>query len=255
MKQSILSYTFIITLLLAFSSCEKEPEKPTTTSEDVTLSVNAKVEDQSLVLDSKTYDANKAPEGFRISKFNFYLSDIRLFKTVDGQTLNTSLADVAFFAVNNEGKASTSISNVPVGEYEGIKFNLGLTAEQDESTPADYAGGHPLSRTADYWHHWKSYIFMKIEGKVDTLKNNREDFDVAYTFHVGKSKDFAKEITLTKSIKVNSQQKAIPLQINLASILGIDQGTAIDLIGIADHQNGKAATIMKNAEKAFSITD
>ena len=64
-----------------------------------------------------------------------------------------------------------------------LRFNIGLTPEQNSTVPADYTSGSPLAMPGEYWLAWKSYIFLKIEGWIDLDGDGMAETGVA--LHLG----------------------------------------------------------------------
>lgn len=71
---------------------------------------------------------------------------------------------------------NSHLSNVPLGEYDQIVFNIGIPIEKnhDPNTPtAAIAGNNGM-----YWDMWKEHIFLRFEGKYGYNK------DKAFLYHV-----------------------------------------------------------------------
>ena len=96
---------------------------------------------------------------------------------------------------------SIELADLEVGDYDGIKFGIGLTPAQNLTGPTDYAASHPLGNdNNEYWEGWDSYIFAKLEGRQDVDRNG--EFD-GFTYHIGfddlyRSKEFSKAFSITE---------------------------------------------------------
>ena len=231
--------------LATASSCEDEARGPA----PLTIAIEGRVGNEPLVLDSETYAAGTAAEGFRPTRVSFYASDLRL---VGAGGEEVALAEVAYFALGPDGEAELSVPAVPAGTYDALRFTVGLSPEQDATTPADYAPDHPLGRASEYWVDWGSYIFLKLEGLSDTLADGRERFDAAFTYHIGRSAEAAREVRLEAPLVVDGDGARLALTLDLARLLGLGTAEELPVVGVADHRNGAAERIMSRIPSALS---
>ncbi|MDQ3015983.1 MAG: hypothetical protein M3R25_04575 [Bacteroidota bacterium] len=124
-------------------------------------------------------------QNLQFSHLSFLLSDLSLTKGSEETELkDIALVDLSFDDLTNasEGFIITTY-DLPEGEYDGIRFGIGVPADINNDLPSDYASNHPLSKTSYYWVAWNSYIFQKIEGSLDTLGNG--NFDTGFAYHTG----------------------------------------------------------------------
>jgi len=125
---------------------------------------------------------NASGRKFNIADFRYYISNIALIKQ-DGSeypiTGKVLLADPATHEYE--------LGAVPVGSYKGFKFFLGLDSLTNHSDPTTYAAGNPLAiQTPGIHWSWNSgYIFMKVEGFVDTTLAANGTPDYEYFYHIG----------------------------------------------------------------------
>ncbi|MEE9440235.1 MAG: MbnP family protein [Saprospiraceae bacterium] len=148
------------------------------------------------------------PDGRKIefTRFSFYTSDVKLDQEV--------LKDVEFhnLTVNNvdlDGATngySWIIDDVPSGDYDNLIFNIGLTEDQNSKTPEDFSTDHPLARSAEHWFNWNSYVFAKVEGKIDTNTDGEKNQSIA--LHLG-SNSAKRSISLSKNTTISSDEKAV----------------------------------------------
>lgn len=242
-----------LVILVSFSACDEDPVQ-NATSATLDLNFTGKVNGEELELESKTYTDSQVAEGFRVSRASFFLSEIRLITLNNGQPLETEIGEVAYVQFNSEGEAQVEFPNVPVGQYSSIKFRVGLTPELDATVPADYANSNPLSQSAEYWVDWGSYIFLKLEGRSDTLADNIARFDANFIYHLGQSADFSKEVELAQTLDLKQNGQGINISVDIANLLGLGTNDALGIGSANDHRNTFAATITGNIERAFSIS-
>ena len=149
------------------------------------LFLNFKLEyqDQPLVL----FEEVDYPDGKKIefTRVSFYLSEIEL--TVDGQSFNAGETYVDLTASHSELNTAQEGLNVGLKDVTGnvienIKFNVGLTPEQNSTVPQDYPSSSALSRSGEYWSNWNSYVFVKLEGRYD---RDGDGIKEGFALHLG----------------------------------------------------------------------
>ena len=250
-----LTSTLLLAVLVACAACDDDEVVATGMTSDLTVEFEGVVGDAPLALEAETYDAAGVAEGFRISRLSFFVSDVELLsETADGE-LGTDVADIGYVDVGLDGTGELSLSGVPNGEYVGLRFNLGLTDEQDALQPADFAVGHPLSEPAEYWVDWGSYIFLKVEGRADTLADGNARFDQGFVYHVGKAAEYTRRLDIRMPISVAGGASATGITVDVETLLGLRSAEPLSLTGAADHRNTAAERIMANAGSAFRRRD
>ncbi|MFK8057200.1 MAG: MbnP family protein [Saprospiraceae bacterium] len=243
-----------LTFLLGLSACGDDDPTPSGDLGNVELSIQGMVAGDNLALESATYDANSAEEGFRLSRLSFYLSDLRLVEVRDGVSFETPLSEVLYFNLGPSGIDSKGLVNIPAGDYTSLRYNFGLTAEQDMTSPDDYASTHPLGRTAEYWVQWESYIFAKIEGKADTLADGVARFEEPFVFHVGVAADNAKAGELAINFPVRAGDNDLSLEFDVSELMKLNKSNELPLTSF-DHGNVFASQIVSSAITAFSVAE
>jgi hypothetical protein len=125
---------------------------------------------------------NAAGRKFNIGDFRYYISNIVLIKQ-DGSeypfTGKVLLVDPATHEYE--------LGSIPAGSYKGFKFLVGLDSLTNHSDPTTYSSGNPLAiQTPGIHWSWNSgYIFMKVEGFVDTTAAASGTPDYEYFYHIG----------------------------------------------------------------------
>ncbi len=222
-------FVVFLSLILGASSCGDDDLEPTLGIGSIELSIQGELAGDDLTLESRTYDASGAAEGFRMSRLSFFLSDLRLVELRDGQSFETPVADVAYFNLGPSGLDSEVFDTIPSGDYTSLRFNFGLTEEQDMTSPADYATTHPLGEPAEYWANWESYIFAKIEGKTDTLPDNQERFDASFVFHIGVSAENARPGEIPINLPVRGGINELKLNLDVAELMQLNTANELPL--------------------------
>lgn len=251
--RSISYFALAATAAFALAACGDDDPVNNATSATVQLSIAGNMGAQGeLELESRTYGSTAVAEGFRMSRLSYYLSEVALVEEANGQDLRTDVAEVAYVQFGPDGTAALDFDNVPVGSYDKLRFRLGLTAEQDATVPNDYAASSPLGRDSEYWFDWGSYIFMKVEGRSDTLADGTERFDVPFVYHVGRAAMLGRDIEIDYPLDIESGGATVALEFNVAQLLGLGDPSGVRLAGGIDHANMEAVPIMNRAAEAFT---
>ncbi len=240
--------------LLSMSGCEDDPIS-NTGGAPLTINFTGLVSGQPLALESKTYAAPTAPEGFRLNRMSFYISEIELLSESNGTRLGTEISEVEYIELGPDGKAELRIEDVPQGNYDGIRLRLGITPGQDSLQPKDFPAGTPLARSEEYWVDWGSYVFMKLEGKTDTIVNGIPKFEQPFLYHLGRAAEFSRvvEIDLPITVVANAGASA-GLRWDIGTLLGLNSTNPLPVNGAIDHRNDFASRLMDNAERSLLPT-
>lgn len=174
--KKILVFSLIIASLI--SSCKKEDVGGTNSME---LKFDNIAGSADLVLSTTTY-TNVTGENYTIDKFDYYISNIILKKT-DGTTY-TVPQNKSYFLVKESDAASQKIEieDVPVGDYNGITFTLGVDSLRCTKDISERTGVlDPAAGGAGMYWVWNSgYIFLKMEGTstVSTLPTSKIQYHI-----------------------------------------------------------------------------
>ncbi|AKD56758.1 MbnP family protein [Spirosoma radiotolerans] len=135
-----------------------------------------------LALGSGTYQ-NAVGESFAVTKFNYFVSNIRLRKE-DGNDYVVP-QDSSYFLIQEEKPASQTITlaNIPTGNYTGITFTVGVDSLRSLADISKRTGVlDPGLNDGMYWEWNSGYIFLKLEGTsavAPAAQNN------AFYYHIG----------------------------------------------------------------------
>lgn len=233
MKQ--LPLLLLFALLFTFTSCDDDatiiPIEPTITSVDANVTFSANYGGTPFVIGETYIYEDGTPLFF--TRLNFFISDIALV-VADGSEVNVSDIELVDFTTNNINLASANegylldFTGVTKGEYTGMKFGIGVSETLNATSPSDYSSMHPLGGSGDYWAAWESYIFTKIEGKVDV------NFDGTYTggivYHTGGG-EYYNEIEFDVPITIDDDNTALPMiDIDVRKLLVRSENDYLDII-------------------------
>ncbi len=159
--KKILLYTFISLMWMGCGDDDKEGNM-------LDVHFKLKFEDQPLVM-LEEYDLTEDIK-IKFTRVSFYLSDFILQGDSD-----YSLTNIDYFNLTNAHSSLSKASNglevtydIPNGEYTGLQTGLGVPSDLNAMVPADFPSSNDLSFSGEYWSGWQSYVFAKIEGKMDT---------------------------------------------------------------------------------------
>ena len=162
--------------LALFSGCKKDSDSLETTG-SVNFTVRNVAGSQDLALNS-TVATTATGETFTLDTFEYYLSNIKFTKS-DGTTY---AAPDTYFLVNQAKPSSLSftVPNVPVGDYTGVSFIVGVDAQKTGLTdPATFTGDLNQAN-AMYWTWNSGHIFLKLQGTITSTTPNKP-----LTCHIG----------------------------------------------------------------------
>ena len=246
------AFLLLSILVLLISSCNSDVEVAT-----VELQFTLTYEDAPLV----AFDELSYPLGYKVffTKYSLFLSDISLtslegdhqLSQVEFIDLLTGIDDI----VSAENGKSLVYQNVPARSYDGLSFNIGVPSEVNATEPASYDVNSPLSNNGEYWVGWTSYIFHKIEGKVDADGDGVPEAGVA--LHIGSDQAF-RRTKINVPISIDKGQETININFDLAYNLNIDGGF-FDIIATPQiHHLGvlpKALPILDSTVKNIKVKE
>lgn len=154
---------------------------------------------------------------FYISRMSFLLSEIALsgsssFEDDDIRMIHFD-TEYATDTKAREG-IRLRLSGIPEGNYSQLSFGVGIPAVENAKEPSEFTSSQVLSSTGEYWPGWSSYIFSRVEGRLDSDRDGT--FDREFNLHTGSDEVF---LTLTApNLNVNIEENnvsEIEIQINL----------------------------------------
>lgn len=166
-------------VLFGSESCRKKSDPTTTPQQPTTGEFGVEITnyagDSVLALNTGTY-TNAAGNTFTVTKFNYYISNIR-FKKSDG----TEYAEPESYHLVQADKGSSRhfhIEDVPAGNYVAITFTIGVDSARNVSG-AQTGALDPANSM--FWDWNSGYIMAKLEGKSAQTGTA----DSSFRFHIG----------------------------------------------------------------------
>jgi hypothetical protein len=120
------------------------------------------------------------------------------------------------------------LAEVSPGNYTGFSFDVGVDSVANHSDPTLYPPDHPLSILNPDQDHWAwnvGYIFLKIEGYIDTTASQAGPMDKFFFFHIA-TDPLLTHVDLPLHFTVEGgQDYALPITIDWAQAFkGVDLG-------------------------------
>ncbi|MCU0439467.1 MAG: hypothetical protein MUC49_16360 [Raineya sp.] len=175
MKRLFSAYLFVF---IIFGSC-KPKENP---KSSVVIDLKHIFGNKDLFIGG-TY-TNASGEELTITKLNYFISNIKLQKT-DGSEYVIPQNDSYFLIkLAEKNTQQLSLNNIPLGEYTGLSFMIGVDSLRNTLEPSQRTGALDVGGAAEgmYWSWNTGYIFFKLEGSssvVPATQNNQ------FKFHIG----------------------------------------------------------------------
>ena len=168
----------LLAFTLLFAGCKKEEVK--STEQNLSLHMHMKVGANAAAY--ATEYTNASGRKFNLSNLRFYLSNFVLVKNDGSQLPLTNKVVLASPAVHDY-----DLGKVPVGDYKGFKFMVGLDSITNHKDPTVYSADNPLAiqSPAIHWSWNSGYIFMMIEGLVDSTAASTGSPDYEFFYHIG----------------------------------------------------------------------
>ncbi|HRS07473.1 MAG TPA: hypothetical protein P5221_01480 [Bacteroidia bacterium] len=225
---NILRFVFfaaVAGLIFSLSSCKKDDSSDnqipnTDTIGELSFNLKQYVGNNRIAYNQVYSDTSGRQ--FKITNLRYYISDIVLLKA-NGQELPLS---GKVLLVDNETE-QYSLGEIPVGDYSGLRFMVGIDSATNHLDPALYDASNPLSYqpVSMHWGWNFGYIFMKVEGNVDTDTIPTGNLNGIISYDIG-SDPMVRVINFNHIFSVNGNTNTINIKFNLLKMLsGIDLAT------------------------------
>lgn len=166
----------VLAITLALSACAVGPAQQSST-QAVEIRFSAQINGQTFECGKSYSSVGTTKSTITPSDFRLYVSQVELL-TADGKAVPVSLTqdktwqleNIALLDFENDqgpcsnGTPATNMSvrgSVPVGNYSGVKFTVGVPFERNHGDPT--VSPAPLSSTAMFWNWQGGYKFIKSD--------------------------------------------------------------------------------------------
>ncbi len=130
---------------------------------EVTVAIEPRYRGEPLKFDQLSV-TNAAGQALGVTRLDMLLSGIAVRRTN-----GTWLEKHYWFAFINgrAGRTNFVLRGLPAGEYDRLRFNIGVPAEQNLGNPTQWDAAHPLNPTVNglHWNWQGGYVFLALEGK------------------------------------------------------------------------------------------
>lgn len=144
-----------------------------------------------------------------IERLDFLLSDFALVRADGSSVLLTN--SYAFISPGH-GREHLTLTNVLNGEYQRLRFKLGLSPEVNHADPSAFGPEHPLNPTLNglHWSWQGGYVFMALEGYWRLANGTNGGF----SYHLGNDRSLRMiEVPIALRLQ-NSAQISLTLRLD-----------------------------------------
>ncbi len=220
MKQLLFGILFFMILV---TSCKKDDVNPPATTY-LTVEVfpmYSNLGSSSMELDS----VYTTPEGYKV-KF----TDVKFYNSMLKNGVN-NLIEASFFDFRGTGNFLLHTAG-DYTKFSSLQGYIGVDSLLNHSDPSAFPNESPLNISNAGPMHWgwnPGYIFMNVEGKVDTIPDGINNLDHSFSFHIGTDayrRDFS--FSNLSWIKVSETERKLNLKLDLWKFLH-NSASPIDL--------------------------
>lgn len=185
-KQHLLLLFALFISVFSFNACKDDDGSDVVTGfGEVEIELESRAGDATL--EFGTEYTNAAGEKLKFTTFDYYVSNIVLVKS-DG-TEYTVPKDESYFLVKHDDPDSKEIklSNVPAGDYTGLRFVIGVDSAKSVSPIGERTGVLDPAGAASgmYWSWNAGYIFVKVEGTSPAAPVDPGSGENIFQYHTG----------------------------------------------------------------------
>lgn len=171
-----------------------------------------------------------------VSRLDFIVSGFALKpKGEDWMEASSSLVGLVR---TDRSQLTVDLGSVPAGDYEGLRFVVGVPAELNNSDPALYPAAHALHPVTSglHWGWTGGYVFMALEGGITRRGGEQGGF----SYHLANEGNQT-QVELPVSFSTRRQQTLqVPLEVE-------------SLIGSLDPWSGKTFTHSREGDEVAGV--
>ena len=156
------------------------------------------------------------PEGYQV-KF----TDVKFYTSILKNESN-SLLQAALYDLRETGVLMLRTPG-DYAKFANLQGFIGVDSVLNHSDPSAFPNESPLNISNAGPMHWgwnPGYIFMNIEGKVDTIPDGINNLDHSFSFHIGTDlyrRDFS--FTTLNWLKISESERKLNLKLDLWKFL------------------------------------
>ncbi|UOR03795.1 hypothetical protein MUN82_12645 [Hymenobacter aerilatus] len=150
-----------VVTVFSLASCNDKEKEAQPTVGTLDIEMEHVVGNRALALNTTTYTNPVSNEQFTVSRFNYYVSNIRLQKA-DGTEYPQPESYYLVQESDTESK-HLHLKDVPIGDYTGISFVVGVDSARNVA--GAQTGALDVNNNM-FWDWNSGYIFFKMEGNL-----------------------------------------------------------------------------------------
>ncbi|MDX2001894.1 MAG: MbnP family protein [Chitinophagales bacterium] len=237
-------FLLALVITIGFTSCKDDKE---TGSSKVNLAFTT-------VFGTEAYDtasyyhAGEPETHIKFETVNYYISNVRL---VDHDGNETSFDK--YFLVKSGQSNNFELGEVDADHYHYIRFDVGVDSATNHGTdPATQPSGSALAVQSDksmFWSWNSGYIFMRIDGMIDTTDNHPPTFTNSVQYHIGGDASI-RPISLDIDLEMDGENdRTLTLKLDMEKVL---QGLDLKATQMVHMPGSTAYSIADKWQAAFS---
>lgn len=213
------------------------------------LEITPVIKGQSLKLDSLS-GQNAAGETWSVTRLSYFVSGVSL-QRADGTWLECP--DTLAWLNPAAKQDGLTANEIPPGDYQTLRFHVGLDPTQNASNPASHAPEHPLNPNLNglHWSWLGGYIFLALEGR---FQSSTDPSLQGYAYHLARD-PFRTAVTLPCKLSIRDQA-SLRIQFDLDRIINGDKPVSFINDGTSTHSkegDPLASALQSNLSRAFSV--
>ena len=212
------------------------------------IQINSQVNGENLQPASFRYHTS-AGENFSIARVSYFVSDLTL-QRADGSWLELS-NQVAWLDLG-ENRDSFWLDNLPSGDYQTVRFSIGLIPRLNHENITNFPAGSALNPDVNglYWGWNGGFIFLAVEG---LWRNSAGEMD-GWAYHLARDTNCT-PVSLATSLYLTNQTK-LELDFDLGTLLNAPRPLSFARDGSSTHSRDGdpvAAALKENLPGAFRV--
>ncbi len=252
--KKILAY--ILMLSLVITACKKPKNEQTDNIENtpkgtLMFHLHTYLDENEVDLYNAIY-TNDDGRSISLSRAQLYLSEIELVK-LDGSTY--VIPNNKIFKILDQ--ETFEAGEVPVGNYKGIKFKVGVNSSINSNVPSAMADSNIFKHTEMWMNNTvqpDGYAFLNVQGTIDTTSDLSGTM-VPFTYKIGSNANF-KQVTMPEknfSIQENQAEYA-HIKINYNKLfhgVQLNNINNLSVLTVGDNSGAVAQKIVSNIPAMF----
>jgi cytochrome c peroxidase len=193
---------------------------------------------------------NQTAAGQKISvtRLDFLASDISL-RRADGIWIGK--ANWFAFINARDGKTSFILENIPAGNYDRVRFHIGLEPQINHADVAQWPANHPLNPDVNhlYWGWSREYVFLALEGGWQNGGT-----ESGFSYHLATDRELM-SVELPVVLNLDSSRE-IEIGLDIGKIFSAPNKIALSDSTDTSHSRTNdllAARLRQNVENAFAV--